>query len=160
MKVLVATRKGQGLRDNDFCFTKEGELVHYGFECTNEKIDGRCGCKRSLGGMDSLKATTTFTVEERDLTEAEYLKTFLASLKRAGWGGMEKWVVRAAAKDLLRIANKFKAGTILEKRGHKICERKVEPRNITKRKAIIARKTSKELENEFMNELIKRNKGG
>ena len=49
MKVLVATRNTQGQRGNDFCFVPEGEIVAFpAAECTGEKIDGSCGCRRSV----------------------------------------------------------------------------------------------------------------
>ncbi|OGV70911.1 MAG: hypothetical protein A2283_22065 [Lentisphaerae bacterium RIFOXYA12_FULL_48_11] len=63
MKVLVATRRTQGRRDNDFNFCEEGELLIYGSECDAEAVDGHCGCRRALVGMTSGKATTTFLVQ-------------------------------------------------------------------------------------------------
>jgi len=66
MKVLVATEETQGHRKTDFCWTEEGELVFFGSECTRETIDGECGCRRSLCGLRTRKATTTFRVVERE----------------------------------------------------------------------------------------------
>jgi len=62
MKLLVATTQTQGQRQNDFCWATPGEILHFGSECDREGIDGACGCKRSLSGLDSLKATTTMIV--------------------------------------------------------------------------------------------------
>ena len=59
-KVLTATAATQGMRKNDFSHTEEGELVTYGLECDCEQVDGVCGCKRSLVGRSTHKATTTF----------------------------------------------------------------------------------------------------
>jgi len=36
MKVLIETKDKQGERDNDFCFTKDNELVKFSSECNNE----------------------------------------------------------------------------------------------------------------------------
>jgi hypothetical protein len=59
MKVFVSTKDGQGIRNNDFSWTNEGELVKFALECDGEKIDGKCGCRRSMSGFDTHKATTT-----------------------------------------------------------------------------------------------------
>lgn len=53
MKVMVATREGQGFRENDFSWTKENELVGFTSECDGETIDGNCGCRRSMSGFDT-----------------------------------------------------------------------------------------------------------
>lgn len=62
MKVLVATTKRQGMRKNDFCHATEGELVKFSFECDGEKVDGKCGCKRSMGGINSRELPTDKSV--------------------------------------------------------------------------------------------------
>ena len=47
MKILVATKKGQGSRLSDFHFCEELEILRGGMvECHDEHVDGRCGCKR------------------------------------------------------------------------------------------------------------------
>lgn len=120
MKVFVATKEKQGKRKNDFSFTDEGELVKFGFECDGESVDGNCGCKRSMCGFDSQKATTTFKVEDRDISEEEFIKLFLQSEKDAGWykEGDKDFV--DFAKELLKYPASFVVGDILEKRGKKI----------------------------------------
>ena len=50
MKLLVATTKTQGQRKNDFCWVPEDEIVQFAFVCDGEKIDGSCGCRRSMSG--------------------------------------------------------------------------------------------------------------
>jgi hypothetical protein len=126
MKVLVSTKEGQGIRKNDFCFTKEGELVKMCFSCDGEKIDGMCGCRRSLGGFNTQKATTTFKVIEKKITEAQFIKLFIQSEKKAGWikEGDNTFEFQEHAKDILRIAKSFPTYVILEKRGDRIQIRK------------------------------------
>ena len=64
LKVLVSTKGGQGGRDSDFNFCKDGEIVYYGMECDRDEndVDGDCGCKRCLIGVNGLTGTTTFKV--------------------------------------------------------------------------------------------------
>lgn len=118
MKVLVATEQTQGQRENDFCFVPEGELVMFGTECDREDIDGNCGCKRSMAGLKCQKATTTIMVAEMDVDlEAE----IAASLIDGGWGKIGLNIEEAtagASEEVVRIAEKFPVGTILERRGN------------------------------------------
>jgi len=120
MKLLVATSSGQGKRENDFNFCNEGEIVTFGFECDGESIDGSCGCRRSMSGVTTHKATTTMTVIKSSMTKEEVVETIYASLEK-GWGMMGKeWCRRTAIKDtndLLKIASTFKVGDVVEKRG-------------------------------------------
>lgn len=123
MKVFVSTKKLQGLRKNDFSHTLEGELVKYGFECDGETVDGHCGCKRSMVGFESLKATTTFKVVEMPITHQEFWEKYVESERKAGWI-TEKTddlkVFKAVAKELLELANRFPIDVVLEKRGNLI----------------------------------------
>jgi hypothetical protein len=70
MRLLTATHERQGERPGDFCYAIEGELVLLGFVCaTDEKDpDGGCGCGRAFSGMSSMRATTTATVRDLDLS--------------------------------------------------------------------------------------------
>jgi len=125
MKVLVATKRLQGVRKNDFSHTLEGELVKYGLECDGETVDGHCGCKRSMVGFESQKATTTFMVVEMPITSKEFWEKYIESERKAGWvrestTKAEMKTFRAVAKELLRLANHFPVNTVLEKRGSRI----------------------------------------
>jgi hypothetical protein len=74
MKLLTATREGQGDREGDFCSAVEGELVILGDMCATDRADpvnGRCGCGRAFAGLASRKATTTALVRELDLTRTD-----------------------------------------------------------------------------------------
>lgn len=125
MKILVATKEKQGVRKNDFCFTNEGEIVRFGMECGGERIDGRCGCRRSLCGLDTSKATTTMKVIDTKMTQKKFESLYLEALKKDGWVIGEKslnasklWA-KQGVEDILKITNEFKHGDIVEKRGDK-----------------------------------------
>lgn len=122
MKIFVATSETQGTRANDFCFTTEGEIVRLGFECDGETVDGTCGCRRSLCGVRSRKATTTLKVVEMEIDEAELAAEIFVSLREAGWVLEENWDFSRAsaareARELLRDAASFDVGAIVERRG-------------------------------------------
>jgi hypothetical protein len=122
VKLLVATNETQGRRSNDFCWTNEGELVMHGTECDREAVDDSCGCRRSLVGLESAKATTTFKVAEIDTTLDGFAEQLQTSLRRRGWitdQNASAWVesVRFEAADLERIARPWPVGTVLERRG-------------------------------------------
>ena len=124
MKVLVATTKTQGQRKNDFCYTDEDELVGFGFQCDCPGgPDNACGCKRAFTGLDSRKATTTAIVEERDMTEEQLRDVMRESL--SGWlthetdYEAEEWVEQDTA-ELIRIADAFVVGDVIENRGTKV----------------------------------------
>lgn len=70
MKLLTATRTGQGEQGGDFCFAVEGELVILGFICATDRNnpDGGCGCGRAFSGLGSKKATTTALVRDLELS--------------------------------------------------------------------------------------------
>jgi len=130
MKVLVATEKGQGQRENDFCYVPEGEMVHFGFECDGEGVDGRCGCRRSLCGVKTQRATTTSTVADSSLTEDEYSAVLEESYRKSGsFGDISnkglKSVVFPEMLSLLDIAKHYEPGQVLEKRGDVIQQREV-----------------------------------
>jgi hypothetical protein len=70
MKLLTATRIGQGERPGDFSYAVEGELVVLGLICATDRNnpDGGCGCGRAFSGLSSRKATTTALVRDLDLS--------------------------------------------------------------------------------------------
>ena len=75
MKLLTATRTGQGERDGDFCHAVEGELVLLGLVCATDQKnpDGGCGCGRAFSGMSSMRATTTAVVHDLDVSVDDVL---------------------------------------------------------------------------------------
>ena len=143
MKVLVATKETQGFRNNDFGHATPGELVKFAFECDGETVDGKCGCRRSMAGVDSGKATTTVKVVEMNISPDDYAQRIIDSDIAAGWGaGTGEEVadfceaVKASAMDLLRIAADFKVGMVLEKRGNTFRERPTQEEVERKRAAL------------------------
>lgn len=124
LRVLVATKETQGRRKSDFCYANEGELVCFPFECDHEKVDGRCGCRRSMSGLDTRMATTTFKVVESELSRYEFERLFADSERKAGFEVTEGDAGRLSAQ-LLNLAERFPVGTVLEKRGDKVQKRRV-----------------------------------
>lgn len=128
MKLMVATKQGQGKRKSDFTWATEGEIVIFAFECDDEGIDGGCGCKRSMSGIDSHKATTTMVIVEVNITPKELTEKILASLTSGGWTkamGLKQAKAHAqeVADELIKVGNYFDIGEVIEKRGDSIQRR-------------------------------------
>lgn len=123
MKVLVATKQTQGMRPNDFCFCKEGEIVMFpSMECDNEPVDGACGCRRSMVGVETLASTTTMKVADvpidvHGLADAIYDALEAGGFAAAGFEDMAWQAAEADAQELARIAANFSIGTVVERRG-------------------------------------------
>ncbi len=128
MRVLVATEETQGYRETDFCWTEEGELVCFGFECAGETIDGQCGCRRSLCGLKTGKSTTTFRVVEREELSPRGLVALLAANLVVGRWYESREKARPLAQEeasrLAALATAYPEGTILEKRGERFLQRR------------------------------------
>lgn len=126
MKLLVATKEGQGGRGNDFSFTKEGELVYLGWTCDRDvgKADGGCGCGRSFSGLETHTGTTTARIAEVLATPESFEAVLRASLTEVGWlPGIEKdepRLVADMADELVQLAAGFRMNDVLEKRGETI----------------------------------------
>lgn len=126
MRFLVATRLTQGQRKNDFCFAKEDELVRFGTECDGEKVDGACGCRRSMIGMESSKGTTTMKVVDLDLSRGDLFKRMNQSFIKSGWGAIvDDKLVAQDVDEIIRIAEFFPLGSVIEKRGSHYGARKL-----------------------------------
>ena len=126
MKVLVATKGTQGRRASDFSWTKEEELVKFGTECDRDpnRIDGGCGCRRSMVGLETSKATTTFKIVEMDITDAAFQELVHKSYEREGWlKVLTEKDIKAKATELREFADSFPVDMVLEKRGNRIQER-------------------------------------
>ena len=132
MRFLVATKETQGKRKNDFSFTTEGEMLSFGFECDGESIDGSCGCRRSMGGMETHKATTTMKVVETNMSKQQLLDAYSKSMKVAGWTDLPEEFIEQDVAEIIKIAEFFPEGTILEKRGNSFKERQREPVKLQK----------------------------
>jgi hypothetical protein len=133
MKVLTATNQTQGWRDNDFCWTVEGELVFFPpIECGRGSIDDNCGCRRSMAGLTSHRATTTIRVSDSgEIDPATYFILISEGLKDQGYVTDElmtnpevsEWVHDLAA-ELMFMARAFPEGTVIERRGENISVRR------------------------------------
>lgn len=115
MKVLVATRQGQR-RDDDFFWGVEGELVRLPMDvCANP----RCGCDRSVTGLATSRASTTFTsVERPELDPDSYRMVFLDAIEREGWilGGTDTDDFDEVIEGHLDLAARVPAGAVLRVR--------------------------------------------
>ncbi|TQF65821.1 hypothetical protein FK531_20575 [Rhodococcus spelaei] len=116
MRALVATAQTQGLRDNDFDYCVEGELVWIGLVCAKDEADpdGGCGCGRAFGGLNSHRATTTARVAEIEgFTHDDYVEALRSGLQQAGWPPN---LAEELARELLVIAKHWPVGTVIERR--------------------------------------------
>src|SRR5438270_11282699 len=104
MKVLVATRLSQGMRELDFDDCVEGELVWITEPCGRGLAPDRsyCSCSITFVGVASVGMTTTATVTDLEaMTPARYsdaLRDAVLGIQR----GPERII--AVAEDLARIA--------------------------------------------------------
>ena len=118
-KYLVATTKTQGQRDDDFCYADPGESVQYATECANK----HCGCTWSMSGITTGKGTTTIEVcETTDSRFYEKLHSEISCGLRENWRLSSAQAKRGATEyidDLIKVAETFEAGDIIEKRGER-----------------------------------------
>lgn len=117
LPVLVATKETQGQRRNDFCWCDEGEPVQFALECDGETVDGRCGCRRSMTGMLTRKATTTMRVQRLPITREQFVDMLRASHAKSGFPIVDDSLYQDDADELLRLAAAFPTDAIVEKRG-------------------------------------------
>jgi hypothetical protein len=114
VNVLVAPKdEEKGTGSLDFAFTVPGELLVPGaVKCTSEAPDGRCGCRRAFGGVETGRSTTVGVVRFREIDYIEVVRAYSAR-GEAGWveehgEEMARWVtatdLRGAHELLRRIA--------------------------------------------------------
>lgn len=117
MKVLVATSRTQGARDNDYHWCVDGELVRMGevCECDQGDPDGGCGCGRGFAGLNSHRATTTALVAEISLSWEHYYEAWTSSLREES-GESCGCCAMYEAEDLARLVRELPVGTVLERR--------------------------------------------
>lgn len=125
IRAFVATKRTQGLRESDFCHARVGEVVRWALECDCDRgdIDGSCGCRRSMSGVEHGFATTTFEVAEVDMNEKEFVDLYV----RSHSGGIAYERLKALAEEELEQAAYFPLGVALERRGHVIQTRENVP---------------------------------
>ena len=131
MKHLVSTIKTQGERKNDFNHTEPGEILTFPTECDGEAIDGGCGCRRSLSGVITHKATTTFKVVENDVDIVAVITKYYNTVMAGIFTDAEIGDCVDDDVDMLStIAEYFPVGAIVERRGNKFVERNIGGRNV------------------------------
>lgn len=114
MKFVTATYETQGNRVNDFQFCFEGEIVFPGLVCSRGSVDDSCGCRRSLGGLLTRKAGTTFKVNELpDHHKEKLIHLIMVSEKDAGWPGTEE-MAQARVEQVDELLEEFLPGDIVE----------------------------------------------
>jgi hypothetical protein len=127
VKVLHATPRTQGWRDNDFDFCEDGELVVLpAVLCSNETADGPCGCARSLCGVSSGRATTTAVVVDVPMSEEEWLAVVASAYVADGWyddSSEVDPVVFDDHRDLLAKITVLPVGTVVEFRDDRLAVR-------------------------------------
>lgn len=124
MHLIVSTKQTQGQRASDFSFVDEDEPLMFTFICDTDKNnpdpDAGCGCSRSLGGMICQRSTTTFKVIDSPMTRDEFVNNYVGAMQDAGFLNKPDAELVSAlkhdAKELLRIANSFAVGDVLELR--------------------------------------------
>lgn len=120
MKLLTATSRTQGQRDNDFNFCVEGELVIVApLVCEADRFDpdGGCGCGRSFGGLNSGKGTTTAAVTDLDFSRADAALAIRSALEQSSFIQlMRPEDVQDVIEDTLELAEQFEVGTVVEHR--------------------------------------------
>ena len=117
MKVLVATERGQGTKQDDYSWTTEGELVRL-----DDCPDRYCRCT-GFSGVESHRATSTALVVEReDLTPVVLIHIFERNWVDGGWGEYlnpaEIWEL--AADDVLTLITHLEdlePGTVVGRTG-------------------------------------------
>lgn len=119
MYVLTATSHTQGLVDDDYGWTVDGELVVLPWlECSNPE----CGCARGWAGLSSRRATTTAEVAERsDLDWEEYRSLIVdhwdEQLDDVSLAGVEEFVdeVDEFIATVQTLGTRFGVGTVVRR---------------------------------------------
>ena len=125
MKVLVATKRTQGMRQWDMSYTVDGELVMnppVSCDCPD------CPCEREMIGLGSRSGTTTFTVSDLPGFDLDTYRDLLrGELLASGWVEEEhsgEWMARFAVEHLA-AAGQFEVGDVLEiGKGRSVVRRK------------------------------------
>ncbi|MEV6910449.1 hypothetical protein [Amycolatopsis sp. NPDC051071] len=125
MKLLVATSRTQGARENDFNDCVEGELIWIAPSCTEggTSPDSACGCGRSFGGLSSHEGTTTALVADLPgFTYSDYADALRSSLADQD---LPPEAADEVAMGLLAFTSGWEVGTVLERRCDWFAERLV-----------------------------------
>jgi hypothetical protein len=116
LKVLVATNKTKGYRNNDFNWCNDGEFVVAGNVCDSDcgNPDNSCGCARSMSGLDSRKGTTQAVVASVNMTKTEFRQVIMDAEKKT-WGDcFAPTQAKNLAEDAMAFAANLNDGDIVE----------------------------------------------
>lgn len=117
IKVLVATSKTQGARDNDYNWCIERELVWFPPICRSSKANGpddKCGCGRGFGGLNSHRATTTAIVQKiAGLSRLDYVEAIRSSMADQGY---DPSMAEMIADGMLELVRECPEGAVVENR--------------------------------------------
>ncbi len=119
MNLLVATRRGQGQRDNDFFHAVDGEVVYLGEVCGRDEDDpdGDCGCSRAFTGLNSGKSTTTAEVRDVPLSREDVTLALGSSFKQHGWSDTDAdELLDEPVDELIELGQEWPIGTVVERR--------------------------------------------
>jgi hypothetical protein len=122
MKLLIATRRGQGLHAGDKFECREGELVYFREVCpTLLREDGSpCPCFRLFRGLGSGNATTTAEVSDVPGITADEFRNRIVHVwrkdGRIGDGPDGDAPALAQAEELMRLAQMFPLYGVIERR--------------------------------------------
>lgn len=116
IKVLVATAATQGVRDSDYHWCIDGELVWIAPMCAKDWLDPDqgCGCGRAFAGLNSHRATTTAMVRTLEgLSRDDYMEAIRSSLDAQGYDG---GLAPEIADSLLELVCDLPDGAVVEHR--------------------------------------------
>ena len=122
MKVFVA-RAPEAPEPGDFHFALDGELVTLPVTMCCEPDE--CGCGRSMAGLVSARATTSFTVTDLHMTFTDYADALRDGMRRQGWWedpADDEWLL-ADALQLHLAAAAWPVGASLRIHDGRITER-------------------------------------
>lgn len=125
MKVLVATSKTQGAREDDFFRGVDGELVFDAGPCAGaqERREWDCSCSIAFTGVASGELTTTAMVADVPMGLKDYQRAIRDGLARMDiCGDCAKWYGHRARM----LALRWPIGTVLERDRLVYGEREVE----------------------------------
>ena len=114
MKILLSTKDGQSEKVRDFSYCYEGELLIL----QTLICDERCGCERSMVGVETRMATTTMVVSEGNLDRIreKYRRYYMES----GWARYFRWSnkdidekVNSVIKTISDKIDRFDVGDVL-----------------------------------------------
>jgi len=126
MKVLVATSKTQGAREDDFSRTVDGELVFDAGPCV-AVLEGAvwdCDCSIAFRGVASAELTTTAVVADLPMGLKEYQRAVRDGLRRMG---ICAECAKSCGHAARMLALRWPIGTVLERDRWQFGAREVQP---------------------------------